>query len=311
MRETILAIAAKHGYVVNRAARNLRTSRTQTLSVAIPLAHELGQALTDPFFTDMLGHLADEITRRGYGMYLEKILPPMDDWLPKLIASRRSDGIIVIGQSTEQAALERAAETYTPLVVWGGHLDKQQLLRRRYGQRRRRPHGNGTSARVRAPADRVRRRPFDPRDPFASRGLRVALERARRGHARPHIINAHMTPEAAHDAMSEFIDSGAKFDAVFAATDIIAISSMRAIAASGLCDSARRRGRRLRRHRDGRARAPVADYGAAGHRPRREAARGSRCCGASPARTRPPSCCRRSSSCESRAAGDLSRMPGP
>jgi len=92
MREAILAIAAKHGYVVNSVARNLRTSRTQTLSVAIPLAHERGQALTDPFFTDMLGHLADEITRRGYGMYLEKILPPMDDWLPQLIASRRSDG---------------------------------------------------------------------------------------------------------------------------------------------------------------------------------------------------------------------------
>jgi DNA-binding LacI/PurR family transcriptional regulator len=34
--------------------------------------------------------------------------------------------------------------------------------------------------------------------------------------------------------MRKFIESGAKFDAVFAATDIIAISSMRAIAASGL-----------------------------------------------------------------------------
>src|SRR5690606_15187315 len=119
MRDAILKIAAEHGYVVNRAARNLRTSRTQTLSVAIPLAHERDQALTDPFFTDMLGRLADEITRRGYGMYLEKILPPMDDWLPQLIASPRSDGIIVIGQSTEHEVLQRAAATYAPLIVWG------------------------------------------------------------------------------------------------------------------------------------------------------------------------------------------------
>ena len=43
-----------------------------------------------------------------------------------------------------------------------------------------------------------------------------------------------MTPEAAHAAMRKFIDSGVKFDAVFAATDIIAISSMRAIVASGV-----------------------------------------------------------------------------
>jgi DNA-binding LacI/PurR family transcriptional regulator len=34
--------------------------------------------------------------------------------------------------------------------------------------------------------------------------------------------------------MRRFIASGVKFDAVFAATDIIAISSMRAISASGL-----------------------------------------------------------------------------
>ena len=114
MRERILKIATKHGYVVNAAARNLRTSRTQVLSVVIPLAHERDQALTDPFFTDMLGHLADEITQRGYGMYLQKILPPMDDWLPRLIAARRADGIIVIGQSTEHAALEQAAHTTSP-----------------------------------------------------------------------------------------------------------------------------------------------------------------------------------------------------
>jgi hypothetical protein len=113
MREAILEIAARQGYVVNPAARNLRTSRTQTLSVVIPLAHERGQPLTDPFFTDMLGHLADEITRRGYGMYLEKVVPPMDGWLARLIAARRADGIIVVGQSTEHEALDAAAATYS------------------------------------------------------------------------------------------------------------------------------------------------------------------------------------------------------
>jgi DNA-binding LacI/PurR family transcriptional regulator len=234
MRETILKIAAEHGYVVNRAARNLRTSRTQTLSVVIPLAHERGQPLTDPFFTDMLGHLADEITRRGYGMYLEKILPPMDDWLPKLIAARRSDGIIVIGQSTEHAALEQAAATFAPLVVWGGHLPKQSycvvgtdnvngarmatehLLAS--GRRRIVFVGDASIPEIRLRCD----------------GYKLALKRAPRGSAAPHVIKAHMTPAAAHEAMRRFIESGAKFDAVFAATDIIAISSMRAIAASGL-----------------------------------------------------------------------------
>jgi DNA-binding LacI/PurR family transcriptional regulator len=234
MRETIVGIAAKHGYVVNRAASNLRMSRTQTLSVAIPLAHERHQPLTDPFFTDMLSHLADEITRRGYGMYLEKILPPMEDWLPKLIASRRSDGIIVIGQSTEQAALDQAAKSYRPLVVWGGHVAKQRYC----------VVGTDNVTGARLATEHLlamgRRRivfvgdPSIPEIKLRRDGYEAALAGASRGGAQPRVLKAHMTPEAAHAAMRRFIASGEKFDAVFAATDIIAISSLRAIAGAGL-----------------------------------------------------------------------------
>ncbi len=93
VRERILKIARSQGYKVNWTARGLRLRRSQNVSVAIPLGHEVTQPLTDPFFVQMLGHLADEITQRGYGIILQKVLPPMEDWLPDLIASRRSDGI--------------------------------------------------------------------------------------------------------------------------------------------------------------------------------------------------------------------------
>jgi DNA-binding LacI/PurR family transcriptional regulator len=233
MREQIFALAERHGYVVNRAARSLRTSRTHTLTVAIPLAHERGQALTDPFFTAMLGHLADEITRRGLALHLEKILPPMDDWLDDLIAARRSDGIIVIGQSTEHAALERAAAKYAPLVVWGGHLGKHRYCV--VGT----DNVNGGRMAVEHLLAGGRRRivfvgdPAIPEIRLRCDGYKLALERAPRGHAPARVIKAHMTPEAAHTSMRGFIDSRPKFDAVFAATDVIAIGAMRALASSG------------------------------------------------------------------------------
>src|SRR5690606_22713389 len=125
MRERIHDLARRHGYVANAAARNLRAGRTETLSVVIPLAHERDQALTDPFFTAMLSHLADAITQRGYGMHLQKVLPPMQGWLQRIVAERRSDGIIVIGQSTEHETLQQAATTGTPVVVWGGQVRTQ------------------------------------------------------------------------------------------------------------------------------------------------------------------------------------------
>jgi len=233
LRTKILKLAQKQGYVVNASARNLRTSRTQTLSVVIPLAHESGQALTDPFFTDMLGHLADEITQRGYGMYLRKILPPMEGWLTNLVSSGRSDGVIVIGQSTEHAELEKAARVYAPLVVWGGRIEKQSYC----------VVGTDNVAGGRIATEHLLERghrrvvfvgdPSIPEIRLRCEGYKLAIGNGPRGTKPARILKAHMTPEAAYDAVRGFVDARQTFDAVFAATDVIAISAIRALAASG------------------------------------------------------------------------------
>jgi DNA-binding LacI/PurR family transcriptional regulator len=233
MRERILKIAQQHGYVANSMARNLRAGRTQTLSVVIPLAHESGQELTDPFFAYMLSHLADEITQRGYGMHLQKVLPPMQGWMQRLLAERRADGIIVIGQSTEHETLEQAARTSLPFVVWGGHFGTQHypvvgtdnvqaaqlatahLLKQ--GRRRILFVGNPAIPEIKLRCD----------------GYKQALADGPQGTAAATIVKAHMTPEAAYESVLAHIGKGKPFDAIFAATDIIAISAMRALAASG------------------------------------------------------------------------------
>ena len=237
-REEIMRLARERGYVVNLTARNLRLQRTQALSVVIPLGHETSQPLTDPFFTEMLGHLADCITQRGYGMFLQKVVPPMDGWLPQLIASHKSDGIVVVGQSTEHAALELAAAHYKPLVVWGGHLANQSYC----------TVGTDNVAGALAAVEHLmqlgRRRivflgdPAMPEIGLRYQGYRLAHERARepppRLRAPPHIVPAHLTADAAYEAMRAFIGVAEGFDAVFGATDVIAISAIRAISAAGL-----------------------------------------------------------------------------
>jgi DNA-binding LacI/PurR family transcriptional regulator len=233
-RQHILKLARERGYVVNSVARNLRLKRTQTLSVVIPLNHESGQPLTDPFFVEMLGHLAEAITQRGYGMYLQKVVSPMRDWLTNLIAGGRSDGIIVIGQSTEHETLQAAASAYRPLVVWGGHLKGQSYC----------TVGSDNFGGAFAAVDhliRGGRRQIvflgDPRVPeFRLRfeGYRDALEHAPPGMAPAKLVQAHLTPDSAYESIRAFIAAGGKLDAVFAATDVIAISAMRAIAASGM-----------------------------------------------------------------------------
>lgn len=233
-REKILKIAQERGYVPNTAAANLRLRRTQTLSVVIPLHHEAGQALTDPFFISMLGHLADEITQRGYGMYLKKVLPPATNWLQELVRSHRADGVIVIGQSTEHAAIESVSKTYHPLVVWGGHLQQQSYC----------TVGSDNVGGARAAVEHLiqigRKRILFmgdsniPEMRLRHDGYRLALAQASRNATADVQIPSHMTADAAYEAMRAYIREGAKFDAVFAATDVIAISAIRALAASGL-----------------------------------------------------------------------------
>jgi DNA-binding LacI/PurR family transcriptional regulator len=233
-REEIVRLARERGYVVNTTARNLRLQRTQTIGVVIPLGHETGQPLSDPFFMEMIGHLADAITERGYGMFLRKVLPPMDDWLAELVGSHRADGLIIIGQSTEHEAIESVAATYRPLVVWGGHLPHQSYC----------TVGTDNVAGARAATEHLlrggRRRivfvgdPAVPEVGLRQEGYRQALERAGLLLDGPHTVPAHLTAEAAQEAIRAYIGTGQKFDAMFCATDVVAASALRALTASGL-----------------------------------------------------------------------------
>jgi DNA-binding LacI/PurR family transcriptional regulator len=233
-REEIHRLARERGYVVNSTARNLRLQRTQTLGVVVPLAHETSQPLSDPFFMEMLGWLADAITQRGYGMFLLKVLPPMEGWLTDLIASQRADGIIVIGQSTEHAVLEAAAQSYKPLVVWGGHLPLQSYC----------TVGTDNVAGALAAVEHLIRLgrnrivfvgdPSVPEIGLRYEGYRLAHERAPHLSPPPQLVPAQLTPDTSFEAVRAFIASGGSFDAIFAASDVIAMSALRALTAAGL-----------------------------------------------------------------------------
>src|SRR5262249_7181527 len=167
-------------------------------------------------------------------MFLQKVVPPMQDWLTNLIGSGRADGILVIGQSTEHKTLQAVASTYLPLVVWGGHLKDQA-----YCTVGRDNFGGAFAAAEHLVRTGRRHIVFlgdtnAPEFRLRYEGYERALERAPRGVARPQLVPAHLTADTAYESMRAFIRSGGKFDAVFAATDVIAISAMRAITASGL-----------------------------------------------------------------------------
>lgn len=230
-RKRIVALANEHGFQVNQAARNLRLGRTGAIGVVLPLGHEVEQHLSDPFFMSLLGPLADAIADRGHDLVLSRVIPRDDRWLDAIVDAGRVDGVILIGQSDQIESIERVARRYRPMVVWGaqvpgmvqvtvgsdnvagGRLATEHLLAQ--GRSRLAFFGN-----TEVPE-------------FAARyaGFEQALKEA--GSERATLLPVHLTSESSYSAIEEYLGDHLSPDGVVAASDVIAMSALRALAGRG------------------------------------------------------------------------------
>ncbi|WP_421852498.1 LacI family DNA-binding transcriptional regulator [Novosphingobium sp.] len=233
-RDMIVALARKHGFTPNATARNLRMRKTNTIGVVIPLGHELRQNISDPFFITMLGLLADKLTGRGYSLLLSRVVPTDEDWLLKLARSGQSDGIIVIGQSDQSAVLDRVAELYRPLVVWGSHIAGQAHCS--VGS----DNFRGGALAAQHLIERGCRNIVFFGDPRAIEigqrleGCRSAVARMG-GSVQFGVVPTHLVADEAHGEIGKYFRTKSnRPDGVVAASDVIAVTAMRVLAEQGL-----------------------------------------------------------------------------
>lgn len=233
-RERIQALALEHGFRPNVVARNLRTQKTGAIGVLIPLGHETGQHISDPFFITMLGHLADELTERGYDLLLSRVIPEDSNWLDRYIGSGKTDGLIIIGQSDQAATLDRVAKDYLPLVVWGGHNPDQ--VHCSVGSDNIRGGEIAATHLIERGCERIA---FfgDPRALEIGQrleGCKRAMERA--GLAdKLTMFPAHLVAEAAGPDIARYLGSvSERPQGIVAASDVIAMTALRALSEFGL-----------------------------------------------------------------------------
>lgn len=118
-RELVQNIAKEHKFKVNVTASKLRTQKTNTIGVVVMLEQKSGQVISDPFLMEILGAIADELTKFGYDMLLTTSKTATHDWYSYYYESKRADGLIIIGQGLHDKRLELLANTDLPFVVWG------------------------------------------------------------------------------------------------------------------------------------------------------------------------------------------------
>jgi DNA-binding LacI/PurR family transcriptional regulator len=233
-RERIEGVARAHGYIVNQAARGLRLRRSMLIAVVIPLQHDRLQKLSDPFFMEMIGCLADACIVHGYDLMLSKIESDSADWLTQFQRSRRADGLILIGQSLESAHIAQASRAGIPLVVWGAKLPRQGYVT--VGSDN---FAGGSLAASHLLSKGRRRIAFlgDRRLPE----IRQRYQGYLRAHTQAGVapderltLAAGFAPEEARASAESLLAQGTPFDGIIAASDVIAMAAMQVLGQRGM-----------------------------------------------------------------------------
>ncbi|HSX60185.1 MAG TPA: LacI family DNA-binding transcriptional regulator [Tahibacter sp.] len=238
-RRRVQAIAKELNYTVDKHASGLRRQRATTLALLLFEDPTPDDSLINPFFLSMLGSITRAAARQGYDL-LVSFQQLSDDWHADYQDSHKADGLILLGYGdylVSRGRLERLVQQGTHFVRWGAVVDGQPGVSIGCDN-----HQGGRSATEHLIAQGRRRIGFlgtaSPHCPeFFDRyaGHCAAL------HAAGLDVNAALQVDAAdstelvgYAAMRELLARGAGVDAVFAASDLLAIGALRAIGEAGL-----------------------------------------------------------------------------
>lgn len=233
-RQRIIELARSLNYTINQSAKSLRMGDNRTIGVVIPYDRKTRQHISDPFFLGMLGSLADALTDRNYDLLLSRVDADHLDAMASLYDTGRAKGIIVIGQWGHHDQLNELARRHVPMTVWGAQLPRQLYC-------------SVGSDNVSGGALATEHLLGLGRKRVVFMGDTEMPEAAQRheGYVKAHkkmgipvdpqlYIKSPFTAEDAQAALQTFLNNGLPFDAIFAASDLIAINAMGVLKGQGI-----------------------------------------------------------------------------
>jgi len=236
-RQRIEAIARELNYSVDKNASSLRSQRSNTIALLFFEDETPDDSHINPFFLAMLGSITRQCANRGLDLLIS-FQRMEDDWHVQYQDSHRADGLILLGYgdyTLYETRLRELVASETQFVRWGSVRDDN--IGTTVGSDN---FGAGKLAGEHLLGSGRQRIAFlghadDHYPEFADRyaGLCTALRDRGIEPDSGLQINAITTEGSGYLAARELLEKNAKFDAIFAASDLIAIGAMRALSEAG------------------------------------------------------------------------------
>ena len=237
-REKVQAIAKKLNYQVDINARNLRSKQTRTLALLLCEDPGTDDSLINPFFLSMLGSITRASAKMGYDLLIS-FQQQSIDWNADYENANRADGIIFLGYGDYITYAEKIAHLDlmgARFITWGpvlpdqpGHFIGCDNLNSAYlATRHLTDLGHKKIAFLGIATEH--RPEFNQR----YQGYVKALLDARLMVNPKLQIDADTSEEMGYEATMELLKSKLQFDAIFGASDLIAIGAIKALQESGL-----------------------------------------------------------------------------
>ncbi len=225
-REKIRKLASEHGYRFNVSARNLRMRRSYSVAVVVEMTPMSGRPMSDPYPLALLGGITQQLTTAGYSVILTA--KQLIDTGPV----QGADGVILLGQGLHGDAMHAMERSGLPLVVWGAQEEGSTCVV--VGSDN---HKSGLSVAERFIGLGRKKIIFLGDVDHAEVGQRCAgLIKGMHGHGKVHIIRPKaFTVDSGFASIAAALKKTPHAcDGVFAASDLLAMGAIRALAENNL-----------------------------------------------------------------------------
>ncbi|MEV5988607.1 LacI family DNA-binding transcriptional regulator [Streptomyces sp. NPDC052051] len=232
-RAAVEAAIAELGYVPNRAARALAADRTDAVALVIPEPETRLSA--EPYFLDIVRGVSTELADTDMQLLLTLIRTPRErQRLAQHMEARRVDGVLLVSVHEDDPLPDLLAQLQVPTVLngrrsereWMSYVDADNVGGARSAAEHLLGLGRRTVATITGPLDMyVARCRLD--------GYTQAMDAAGLGADTSLVAHGDFTEEGGRAAMRELLERHPGIDAVFAASDVMAIGALHVLRQAG------------------------------------------------------------------------------